>query len=132
MSVKGLLRRPSATQDFFIGVATQHWRAGLKSPAAFQALTLALACWAKISGGLPGLHPRTDVIVNVYNVRGPSVFIISASSDSCGNRRLVPDLAAPTLRWLSKSRACRRRRRKCPRRCRPTGLVLAPECGGRR
>jgi len=57
MSVKERLRRPSGTQDFFIGVATQHWRAGLKSPAAFQAFSLALACWAKISGGLPGLHP---------------------------------------------------------------------------
>jgi len=39
MSVKERLRRPSGTQDFFIGVATQHWRAGLKSPAAFQAFT---------------------------------------------------------------------------------------------
>jgi hypothetical protein len=42
MSVKERLRRPSGAQDFFIGVATQHWRAGLKSPPAFQAFTLAL------------------------------------------------------------------------------------------
>ncbi len=42
MPVKGRLRRPFGTQDFFIGVATQHWRAGLKSPPTFQAFTLAL------------------------------------------------------------------------------------------
>src|SRR5260370_12968490 len=74
-----------------------------------------LACWAKVSR-----RPSRPLQPSFQ------LFTASRSSNRCGNRRLVPDLAGPTRPWLSKSPACRRRRRKCPRKCRPRGLVLAP------
>src|SRR5258708_2174252 len=69
-----------------------------------------------------------EEIIQAWRLR----LIASAFSNSYESPRLVLGFAARVRPWLSGSRVCRRRRRKCLRRCRPIVPALAPTCAGRR